>query len=186
MYVTRREPIEHSFEASLSCSGAFVSPRPLPWQHEMLTRPLAAPTIMAPKRWPSGQAVDGPPPEASAQQQKQRSRNEMAAVLRLEEQVRRSVSAKTDNLTSESRFLRKAFAKYGTKRGDRVTLEEFCTVLECFGFGGVDPAIAAMLFRRYDFEGNGTVSSDDFAASLFTTPGALVPRPLEPGALWYR
>ena len=107
-------------------------------------------------------------------------------MLRLEEQIRQSISAKTDNLTSEGRFLRKAFSKHAMKKGDAVNLGGFCSVLEGFGLGGVEPAIAAQLFGRYDFDGSGTLSSHEFAAALFSAPGASLPRPLRPGAVWYR
>ena len=117
-----------------------------------------------------------------------------AAVLRLEEDIRQAVTGKSDNQTSEVRFLRKAFTRFDKNKDDTVDFGEFCSVLECFGLhcadrddlrGGVDPAVASMLFKRYDFDGNGTVSYRQFAAALFSLPGAADPKPLHPGARWY-
>jgi len=98
----------------------------------------------------------------------------------LESRFRQAVWARTNARTGELKTLKNAFLKFDTDNSGTVDLEEFKRTLKHLGLhcnegdtrneagcptglGGLDPKVVEALFSRYDADGGGSISYDEFS-----------------------
>lgn len=75
---------------------------------------------------------------------------------------------------SETQALEKVFKQFDANKNGTIDLPEFCTAMERFGMAtsndsvtGCTPRMMAALFDRYDADGMGSLSYDEFIKGVF-------------------
>ena len=125
-----------------------------------LTLPFAAPSISSP-------SARLPLPRQVAKGS--------GTIHMLEEKLRASVSARCTS-GQPSAVLRKAFKAYDRDHNGSLDIVEFATAMQRFGLhtdfvragsGGVSRDVVQALFDKYDVDGSGFLSLDEFSKAFF-------------------
>lgn len=114
--------------------------------------------------------------EKALEQEQHRQAEFQIACETLEARLRQAVWARSTAHVGEERTLKQAFAKFDKDHSGNVDLDEFKYTLEHLGLhcnegglqgqGGMEPAVVEMLFSRYDADGGGTISYDEFCTAF--------------------